>query len=287
VTPAPPNVHSGSDFGGSDGSRRREICGRRRIALHPTGKPMPIAVIVTLAIQIALAIHVAKTGRSLYWIMIIVMLPLIGGVAYLVVEVLPGLGHDPRARRALRSLGARLDPAKNRRRIEAELAHADTLENRRRLAEECLRLEDYENAAALYRRCLTGVYASDPHFMLGLANALFGDQQFAECRDTLERLIAANPAFRSVDGHLLYARSLEAVGEAAKALDEYAILASSYPGEEARWRYAQLLGSQGRAAEAREVLQTMLKREQVAPRYYRNKERRWLDQARSALKALE
>lgn len=248
---------------------------------------MPIAVVLTLALQIALAIHVAKTGRSLYWIMIIVMLPLIGGVAYLVVEVLPGLRNDPRARRALRSLGASLDPAKSRRRIEAELAHADTLENRRRLAEECLRLEDFDNAAVLYRRCLTGVYASDPNFMLGLAHALFGNRQFAECRDTLERLIAANPDFRSIDGHLLYARSLEALGEAAKALEEYATLAISYPGEEARWRYAELLKTQGRAAEARDVLQTMLKREQVAPRYYRKKERPWLDQARSALKALD
>ncbi len=247
---------------------------------------MPILFLLTVLFQLVLAIHVAKTGRPLYWIMIIVMLPLIGGVAYLVAEVLPGLRNDPNARRALRSIGEKISPEKNRRRIEAELLVADTLENRKRLAEECMKLGDFDTAAFLYQRCLTGVYANEPSFMLGLAHAQAELGQFAECRATLEKLIAAHPNFRSADGHLLYARSLEQLGETAKAIEEYAVLETSFPGEEARCRYAMLLVRDGRAEDAKRVFQAMLNREKTAPSYYRKKESAWLDQARAALKTL-
>lgn len=247
---------------------------------------MPILFIITALFQLTLAIHVAKTGRQLYWIMIIVMLPWIGGVAYLVAEVLPGLRNDPSARRTLRKLGEKINPEKNRRRIEAELQAADTLENRKRLAEECMKLGDFDSAAFLYQRCLTGVYANEANFMLGLAKAQAELGQFAECRETLEKLIATNPGFRSTDGHLLYARSLEQLGETAKALEEYAALETSFPGEEARCRYGLLLMRDGQVADARRVFEAMFVREKTAPSYYRKKEREWLDQARAALKSL-
>jgi hypothetical protein len=246
---------------------------------------MPVLFIVTGLFQLALAIHVARTGRPLYWILLIVMLPWIGGIAYLVAEVLPGLRNDPSTRRALRNIGNRINPEKNRRRIEAELQLADTLDNRRRLAEECMQLGDFDSAEFLYQRCLTGVYASDPHFMLGMATAQAELSRFAECRQTLEKLIAANPSFRSADGHLLYARALEQVGETDKALEEYAALETGYPGEEARSRYVVLLMSVSRAEEAKRVFQSMLDRDRTAPAYYRKKERAWLDQARAAMKA--
>ncbi len=246
---------------------------------------MPVLFIVTGLFQLALAIHVARTGRPLYWILLIVMLPWIGGIAYLVAEVLPGLRNDPSTRRALRNIGNRINPEKNRRRIEAELQLADTLDNRRRLAEECMQLGDFDSAEFLYQRCLTGVYASDPHFMLGMATAQAELGRFAECRQTLEKLIAANPSFRSADGHLLYARALEQVGETDKALEEYAALETGYPGEEARSRYVVLLLSVSRAEEAKRVFQSMLDRDRTAPAYYRKKERAWLDQARAAMKA--
>jgi len=48
---------------------------------------MPIYL--TYFIQILLIIHVLKTGRDRYWIWLLLFLPLIGGIAYLVVEIIP------------------------------------------------------------------------------------------------------------------------------------------------------------------------------------------------------
>ena len=55
---------------------------------------------------------------------------------------------------------------------------ADTVDNRRALAEESLRMGDFSNAAELYRTILKGMYATDASFLLGLAQAQAGANDF-------------------------------------------------------------------------------------------------------------
>ena len=47
------------------------------------------------------------------------------------------------------------------------------------------------------------------------------------------------------------------------------MLAPSYPGAEAAVRYAQLLKSQGQAAEAQKVARDLLEQARIAPAHYR------------------
>ncbi|HEX4619421.1 MAG TPA: hypothetical protein VH135_06800, partial [Steroidobacteraceae bacterium] len=102
-------------------------------------------------------------------------------------------------------------------------------------------------------------------------------------RMTLDELIRQNPGFRSPAGHLLYARSLAAEGNVAKALEEYRVLAPAYPGAEAAVRYAQLLAAQGQQAEAQQVARELLERSRIAPGHYRRAQREWLDAAQRLL----
>lgn len=247
---------------------------------------MPILVLASLAIQIACAIHVVRTGRQLYWIWIIAVLPGIGCTVYFFTQILPDLRNDPRGRKVARQVLHTIDPERQRRHIQQQLEISNTVDNRRKLAEECLRLGDYPNAIDLFRSCLQGIYTTDPQFMLGLAHAQAGTGSFHEARKTLEELIKANPDFRSSDGHLLYARTLDELGEVDSALVEYNALSTSYPGEEARYRYGALLKKCERFREAREVFTAMLKRAKLAPRYYRRKEKRWLSAAERELRVL-
>jgi hypothetical protein len=115
--------------------------------------------------------------------------------------------------------------------------------------------------------------------MLGLARAQFGKGDASAARTTLDELIRLNPDFRSPEGHLLYARSLEAEGNVSKALEEYKVLAPSYPGAEAAVRYAQLLKSQGRSAEAASVARDLLEQARIAPAHYRRAQKSWLETA--------
>ncbi len=103
--------------------------------------------------------------------------------------------------------------------------------------------------------------------MLGIARAQFAKGDAVAARTTLDDLIRLNPDFRSPEGHLLYARALEAEGNFTKALEEYQTLAPSYPGAEAASRYAQLLQSQGRREESQKVARELLEQSRIAPEH--------------------
>src|SRR5438874_11579900 len=205
-------------------------------------------LILSLLVQAAFIVHVIKTGRNQLWIWVLIIpgLALAGILAYLVVEILPALFRSRAAQRAGRGLREAIDPERDLRRYESEVRVADNVASRQRYAEELVRRERYDEAIAQYREALTGLYEHDPNLMLGLAQAQFGKGDASAARATLDELIRQNPDFRSPAGHLLYARALEAEGNISKALEEYAVLAPSYPGAEASVRYAQLLRSEER-----------------------------------------
>lgn len=247
---------------------------------------MPILIFLSLALQIGCAVHVVRSGRPLYWIWILFIGSYLAVVVYLIVAVIPDLRNDPRSRMVARQVLHTFDPERQRRHIKQRLEIADTVDNRRALAEECMRLGDYANAVELYRSVLKGMYATDAGFLLGLAQAQAGSGDHAGVRATLDALYAANPNFRSTDAELLRARSLEGLGDHDAALECYRTLSTSYPGEEARFRYAALLKQRERFSDARAVLRDMLARAKLAPRYYRRKEKNWLDGAKRELAGL-
>ena len=240
-------------------------------------------LILSIIVQVALIIHVVKTGRNQIWIWVLALLSLPGAIAYIAVEILPELFRSRTAQRTARGLRKAMDPGADLRRYESEARVASNVASRQRYAEELVRHERYDEAIAQYREALTGLYEHDPNLMQGLAQAQFGKGDAAAARATLDELIQRNPDFRSPAGHLLYARALEAEGNVPKALEEYAVLAPSSPGAEASVRYAQLLQAQGRRAEAQKVARELLEQARIAPGHYRRAQRPWLDAAQRLL----
>jgi hypothetical protein len=244
---------------------------------------MSLLLILSYVLQAALIVHCIKTGRNQLWIWVLILLPGVGALTYLAVEVVPGLLRSRTAQRTARGFKKAIDPGAELRRYENEVRVADNVASRQRYAEELMRHGRWDDAITQYRASLSGLYEHDPNLMLGLAQAHFGKGDAAAARATLDELIRLNPDFRSPAGHLLYARALEAEGQVEKALDEYRVVAPGYPGAEASVRYAQLLLAQGRRAEAQQVARELLEQARIAPAHYRKAQRTWLEAAQKLL----
>ncbi len=238
-------------------------------------------LIISLLIQAAFIVHVIKTGRNTLWIWVLIIpgVAWAGILAYLVVEVIPELMRSRGAQRTARGLRKAIDPGRELRRYETEAQVGSNVASRQRYAEELARHGRHDDAIAQYRQALTGLYEHDPNLMLGLAQAQFAKGDASAARATLDQLIAENPQFRSPAGHLLYARALQAEGNTAKALEEYRVVAGTYPGAEAAVRYAQLLQAQGQREESQKVARELLQQARIAPGHYRRAQREWLEAA--------
>jgi hypothetical protein len=244
---------------------------------------MPLAAIL-MVIDIALVIHAAKTGRFSPWGFIILMIPGIGALAYVLVELMPEWMGSVKGQSARKRLVNTLDPQRRYRELSDQLAIADTVANREALAEQCLALGKFEEAKGHFEEILTRPLGEEPIYYLGLARAQFGLGRPSVTVATLDELRTRWPNYQSNEGHLLYARALEESGRDDEAIDEYKVLAGCYPGAEARVRYGLLLDRLGRRAEAKAVLSDVLTHMKRAPKYVRKVQAEWIAAAEKALR---
>jgi hypothetical protein len=248
-------------------------------------EPLFMPIVLLLAVlNIALIVHAAKTGRFFPWGFIILMMPGIGAIAYVAMELIPEWFGTHQGQQARKKVGQALDPDKRTRALQDQLAIADTIANRASLAEECLARGRYREAEAHYDAILGRPLGDEPGHLLGKARAVFGDGRFAETVELLDRLRERWPDFESAEGHLLYDRALEEAGRLAEAADEYRDLSDYYAGAEPRVRYGLALRQLGREADARETLREVVRRLELAPRYVRKTQAEWLAIARQALR---
>jgi len=244
---------------------------------------MPILGGLLLAIQIGFAVHALKTGRNMYWAVIVLTIPLLGPLVYFLVEILPELGNSRAGRKAAAGVVRAIDPERAYRQRAEALDVADTVENRRKLAEECIALGRYGEAVVLLERSLEGMHAHDPAILFALARARFGLEDWQHVIDALDRLREHNPEFQSQDAHIFYARALEGLGRVDEARSEMEALAEYYAGPEAKARYALMLQRTGEPDRARALFQEIerlygKRRMQMQP-----EDRQWLDVARANL----
>jgi len=239
--------------------------------------------ILTILIQAAFIVHVIKTGRNQLWIWAIALLPVVGWLAYFVVEIVPALFGGRAARRAKAGVQRMIDPDRDLRRAAAEVQISGNVDARRRLADELLERGQYEAAIEMYQAGLKGIFEHDPTLLLGLARAQFAQRDYAGARASLERLTLQNPDFKSADAQLLYARTLDAQDALDEAERQYASIAPAYPGAEAKLRYGLLLKRRGKIQEARRELKDLLDSAQLGPAHYRKAQAEWLERARREL----
>jgi hypothetical protein len=235
--------------------------------------------ILTIALQVFCVVHLFRTGRNMTWLFLIILVPMVGSLAYLIVEVVPSLRQSPNARRALQRAQQAIDPHRGIREGSLNYERSQNIDTAARLAAELTKAGRHDEAIRICSEARTGLFEDDPKILLALSQAQFAAARYADAIATLDYLREKNPGFRSADGHLVYARALEEAGATERALEEYAALVNYYPGAEARVREAMLYKKTGDAARAAELFAAILKDARLAPKHFQRSEREWIELA--------
>jgi hypothetical protein len=236
-------------------------------------------------LDVTLVYHAVKSGRARPWAFIILIVPGVGALAYIVIELIPELLSGPDAQKARRRIANKLDPEKQYRLLSDQLATADTVANREALAAECLEVARFDEARRHYEHILKQQSGDEPIYALGKAKAEYGLNQPADTIATLDAMRTRWPDFESAEGHLLYARALADAGRTEEALEEFQEVSQYFSGAEARVRYAMLLDQLGRVNEAKVMFTELLIQMKRAPKHVRKMQAEWLAIAEKYLAA--
>jgi hypothetical protein len=237
------------------------------------------AILLEVLLQVALATHAVRTGRTQPWLWIIIAVPGLGCLLYIAMEILPEFLHGPAGNRAARDVANVIAPEREYKRLLGVVELAPTIENKSALAMECLRVNRAPEAVELYESCLIGIHATDPKLLLGLARACFAVADYPNVVTTLDELRAHNPKYQSAEGHMLYARALEEHGRTEEAITQYEALAGYFPGEEARCRLALLLQKNGSIDRAISLFSEIVKNVERRGKAYKRTEKPWFETA--------
>jgi len=235
-------------------------------------------------VQIACAVHLIRSGRSMLWFLPIIFVPLLGCIAYVVLAVLPDMAGSRSARRFADNVSNVADPGRAYREKLRDVEMVGSANAKRALAEECIKRGRFQDAVDLYQGAMNGPLGdSDPALLRGMARArlLAGDGMGAV--EAFEKLNQVDKAAFDADVELDYARALALMGRTGDALRQYESVVPRYPGEEARCRFAVLLKTLGQTERAQALFQEIVKSVRSAPGYYRSRQNEWYRIAREQL----
>lgn len=185
-------------------------------------------------IALFFAIHAVRNGRQLYWLLILFSFPLLGSLAYFVVEYLPASRLERRARIASRALQKSIDPGRGVRDARHAFDLTPTAHNQMRLATALLEAGESEEAVRHFDACLNGPFAGAPEVILGAARANAAHGQAAAAIALLAPLQSTHPGFRADEVGLELGRAYAASGRQQEAGAQYEAVVERFGDLEAR-----------------------------------------------------
>jgi len=226
----------------------------------------------------ALAIaHFVRRRPDTYWLWIILMGGGVGALVYIVIEVIPDAG-------LLRGAVQVFPRRKRIKQLEAMVLDNPSIGNYEELGD--LYLDDGQFVRA--RECFDRVIAAndqiDPRYRRALCALRLNE--FKAMATDLEQVVARDPKYDYQRAAGLLAHALAKLGERDKADALFADVTQTSTLSETQYNYACFLAAEGRAAEAREWAERILRKKATMPDYIRRRERPWFRRARALIKRL-
>jgi hypothetical protein len=196
-----------------------------------------IGIGLHIFIAIFFAIHAVRTGRDIYWLLILFMFPLLGSIVYLFTVYLPDTRIQHTFRKTVTSAVRTIDPGKELREARNAFDMTPTAQNKMRLAAALLETGSYNEAAEYYEACLKGPLSDDPEIRLGAARARLLSGHSDTAVELLELIRVENRNYRSDQVTLLLAQAYGKSGRYDDAKREFTAAVTRYGNIEARVEY--------------------------------------------------
>lgn len=229
-------------------------------------------------LQVLMIVHFLRNRPENYWFFVILFLGPLGAAAYFFIEVLPGIRWKMPA----------VERWERRRRkmwLEKLVSEAPSQEALGELARICAKEGEHTRAVELFGEALRRD-AGDLESLYGRGLSAIETQNYQAAIQDLTALKAADSVYKLHKGNIALARAYEGLGDEAKAGEVYRQILARTPVSEAYYGLGKLLAKQGNGAEARQMLQEILAKQNGLPRYLRRQERPWVWKARVLLKKL-
>lgn len=170
-----------------------------------------------IIVALFFAVHAMRTGRQMYWLLILFSFPLLGSIVYFAAVFLPHSRLERQARLAGRAIQKSLDPSREVREAQRDFDLTPTAHNQMRLAAALLDAGQGAQAVAQYDACLRGPFAGDPEVILGAARAKLAHGQADAAVALLAPLQEKQPGFRAEEVGLALGTAYAACGRQEEA----------------------------------------------------------------------
>lgn len=193
---------------------------------------------ISVIFQLICLVHCIRNGRNSAWILGILLLSLMGCVAYFIVEILPGLLGNRQVRKAREHIVDRVDPDRKLRAASEALDLSDTIANRLAMGDALSAKGQHDEAVEHYRQARDKSRMADPAIGMRLANAWLELGRYDEAIDAIAALPDSGTQVDRDKREVLRARLLEQQGDTRAALTIYEAVMDRASGDGVRCRAA-------------------------------------------------
>lgn len=209
---------------------------------------------IIIALQGFCLYHCFTNKNQYYWFFVILLLPAIGSLAYLFINVFQRRDIE----KVQEGITHVINPNKVIEDLEKGLKFSETFENRVALADAYLDAEIFDKAEEHYKASLVGTFENDFYVNNQLVEALYFSSQFEKVLENSVR-IKDSPKFKKSKASFLYALTLEKTGNIEEAEHYLSIFDSPYSKYQERLELAKFYIRNGFSTKARILLEEIEK----------------------------
>lgn len=213
---------------------------------------MPFAGLgLHLVVALFFAVHVVRTGREMYWLVILFSFPLLGSIAYFFAVYLPQSRLERGVNQVARGAMRVLDPERELREAQDAFELSPSAQNQWRLATALMERGQGTEANKQFDALLRGPLGHDPELKIAAARSKLQSGEAVQAVEIARQIRSARPEFRQEEVSLLIARALAAMSHNHDAREEYASAVRRFGTVEVRAAYAVFAARTGDMATAR------------------------------------